>query len=202
MREQFAQHVSAVGALGEALDGTPTKQKRAAKRANPNSEVTTNVVCYCGSRFGDLVDFSTHVRGGCPELVRVSELRDRIGRRRVAACGTLGGYGSHWNKGEPVCDSCAAVAREWRSNYQTTDEYRKKNRERERRKRTDPDYRARGAEYQRGLRANPETREKINARRRELHARKKAERDHVTTEAAGMPQPDSATTNQLEGVCP
>lgn len=112
MAQHFAERVSAVGPLGEALDGTPPKKVRAARRANPNSEVTTNVVCYCQARFDDLVEFSTHVRGGCPDLIRVSALRDRSGRRLVATCGTASGYQRHWRRGEPTCEECRAAVRE------------------------------------------------------------------------------------------
>ncbi len=184
MKEQFAQHVSAVGALGEALDGTPAKRKRAAKRANPNSEVTTNVVCYCHERFDDLVDFSTHVRGGCPELVRVSELRRRDGTRLIAECGTRSGLGRHLRLGEKVCDSCRSIERE-----------------RDRQRRANPEYRERERERDRKRYSTPEYRERSREGSREWRARKKAERDSAMTEAAGMPQPDPATTNQLEGVC-
>jgi hypothetical protein len=164
---QFAQHVSAVSPLAGALDGTPAKRKRAAKRANPNSEVTRNVVCYCRERFDDLVDYSTHVRGGCPELVRVGDLRKANGIRLIAECGTRSGYNRHRDRGEEVCEPCReAIRKESRKRRETTPGYCEAARERERRRRATPEYR----EHDRKRRATPEYREAQREARRKYRA--------------------------------
>jgi hypothetical protein len=195
MAERFAQHVGAVSPLDEALDGTPVKRKRSAKKANPNSEVTTNVVCYCGARFDDLVDFSAHVRADCPELVRLSELRKANGHRLVAECGTTAGSKRHRIRGEPNCDLCRAANREYdaarraarpeyrgRKNEQErksqrwrTPEYREKKREYDRARRAAPEYR--------GWQPTPEQRERHRDRERERYRRKKAEKEAAIQEA-------------------
>ncbi len=162
MRSEFAQHVSAVGSLGGALDGTPVKRKRSsAKKADPNSSVITAVRCECGDQFDDFRSAWLHVyQGHCAVLTNVGEMRNAVGARLVAECGTLGGSGRHRRNGEPPCDACKAAQRDWargrRADPVVRQRIREWERDRSRRRRADPEYRELDRERKREYWTTPE----------------------------------------------
>lgn len=169
MRSGFAEHVTAVGTLGGALDGTPAKRKRStAKQADPNSAVSTAVRCECGDQFEDFRTAWLHVyQGHCEVLTNVGELRKEDGTRLVAICGTVGGYRRHYTQGSQVCDSCRAAVREREREYRADPEYRGRKREHQRvyasKRRNDPEWLERRREYTRAYRERKRGEQKVVA---------------------------------------
>lgn len=105
--ERLSQRVSAVTPLGEALDGTPTKKRRAAAKNAPKPVIGTSFVCHCGERFDDLREAWVHVRAEYGDLRKhLSELRKVNGHLLIAACGTYSGYRRHQRAGELPCQAC------------------------------------------------------------------------------------------------
>ena len=104
MSEKLPQRISAVTPLGEAIDGTPVKRKRAPSKSAPEPAVETAYQCACGQRFEDLREAFIHARvcGG--------------GGERTIRCGTYRGYLNHVRtRHENACASCAAAKAEyWR----------------------------------------------------------------------------------------
>ena len=45
--EKFEQHVSGIGSLQGAVDGTPVKRKQGERKANPNGLAESTFACRC-----------------------------------------------------------------------------------------------------------------------------------------------------------
>ena len=48
--EKFEQHVSGIGSLQSAVDGTPVKRKQGERKANPNGLAESTFACRCHER--------------------------------------------------------------------------------------------------------------------------------------------------------
>jgi hypothetical protein len=161
MKEQFAQHVSAVSALGEALDGTPAKRKRSASAGKPAAApaVGMSYACArCGHRTDDQRGYMIHLR------TEIGELENEL----------VG-----FREGSPELFREVRRAYE-RARYAADPEERRRRAERGRLHRAKPEEKARVSAYNRAYharRATPECRERENELRRERRARKKAERE-------------------------
>lgn len=129
-----------------------------AKRPEEFSPIRSQIECpLCHERFDFVDDALRHMRAKLKILnAGVAEMRDAAGRRRIAECGTKSGYNAHLKRGDRPCLACTAA----KTAYART------------RYAADP---TRGAERKRAWRnANLDA---VNARRREIRALKKAERE-------------------------
>jgi hypothetical protein len=128
---KLPQHVSGLGALGEAVDGTPAKRRRGERKANPNGTVESDWKCRCHEQvFPDYGKYATHLRevidGLQSDLDEARDARHPItGRRLVARCGTWSGLCAHHKRAEPPCDACVDAGREYSRNRKSSPEYKR-----------------------------------------------------------------------------